>query len=132
VETVEINNLSEPVEAVEIKSLPPAMQNMIGDAEREAVNQLDGIILECTEILNAAKEIKTAIATRDLEAIRDGLKVFEDHTERQYHRMTVGYEPGKVYAFLVDIEEERETDAGIDADYEAAWDAYTSELADAQ
>ena len=106
-EIVEINGLSEPVERAVVSQNFLPVDN---SAEKAALDKLEEIILECGEILNAAQVIQAGIKSRDLNGIRAGLKVFEDHTERQYHRIIVGYEPGEVYQFLAEVEEEQQAE----------------------
>ena len=101
------------------------------------INELDGIIDNCVSILNATTKIKNAIKTGDIETIREGLKVINDHVERRSHRIVIGTEPGNVYALLEELEAERECElakeaareAGVNPDYEAAWEAHANNLA---
>jgi hypothetical protein len=106
-------------------------------AEQAATGELDRIIDNCCDILNAATKIKNAIKTGNIETIREGLKVIEDRIERRSHRIVIGSEPGDVYALLEELEAESESrlaaqaarDAGVDPDYEAAWDAHSAQAA---
>ena len=120
-----------------LESSPPVDHPYEISAEQAAKNELDRIIDNCCELLNAATKIKNAITTRDIETIRESLKAIQDRVERRSHRIVIGPEPGDVYALLEELEAERECalakeaacEAGVDPDHEAAWDAHVNNLA---
>jgi hypothetical protein len=70
-----------------------------------AMEEVEALISECIEVLDAAGLIKAAIKHGDPKFIREGMNALADHTDSYWHRVVIGNGVGNIREHLQDLED---------------------------